>query len=115
MALSRFFNLERKLIADPVIYEEYKSSMKEYLTLGHMKIAQPPGNYIIPHRAVVKRINGKIKLRVVFDASGTPSFGTLLNNRIVIHWTQITMRYIRSTSAMSFACINADCRHMQNA
>ncbi|CAI6364646.1 unnamed protein product [Macrosiphum euphorbiae] len=84
MALSRFFNLERKLIADPVIYEEYKSFMKEYLTLGHMKIAQTPGNYIIPHHAVVKRTNGKVKLRVVFDASATTSSGTSLNNLLFI-------------------------------
>ncbi|XP_060855180.1 uncharacterized protein LOC132932844 [Metopolophium dirhodum] len=80
MALSRFYNLERKLTADPIIYEEYKSFMNEYLQLGHMKLAQTPGNYIIPHHAVVKRTNGKIKLRVVFDASATTSSGTSLNN-----------------------------------
>ncbi|XP_008189994.1 uncharacterized protein LOC103311931 [Acyrthosiphon pisum] len=84
MALSRFYNLERKLTADPIIYEEYKCFMNEYLQLGHMKLAQTPGNYIIPHHAVVKRTNGKIKLRVVFDASATTSSGTSLNNLLFI-------------------------------
>jgi len=79
MALSRFYNLERKLTADPIICEEYKYFMNEYLQLGHMKLAQTPGNYIIPHHAVVKRTNGKIKLRVVFDASASTSSGTSLN------------------------------------
>jgi len=52
-----------------------------------MKITQTPGNYIIPRHAVFKRTNGKIKLRVVFDASATSattSSGTSLNNLLFI-------------------------------
>jgi ribosomal protein L32 len=75
MAVSRFLNLERKLQGDPDVYSEYRLFMHEYLTLGHMKIASTLGKYIIPHHAVVKYVNNKIKLRVVVDASARTSSG----------------------------------------
>jgi len=60
MAMSRFFNLERKLQREPNVYAEYCAFMQEYLTLGHMKIAITPAKYIIPHHAVVKYSKDKI-------------------------------------------------------
>lgn len=33
MALKRFLNVERKLTMDPVLYEEYRNFMNEYLEL----------------------------------------------------------------------------------
>lgn len=80
MALSRFFNLERKLQTESELYDEYRTFMQEYLLLGHMKPVTTSGKYIIPHHAVVKKINNKIKIRVVFDASARTSSGKSLND-----------------------------------
>lgn len=75
--MSRFFNLERKLQWEPQVYEEYRSFMREYISLGHMRLAMSPGKYVIPLHAVVKYYNDKMKLRVVFDASARSSSGSL--------------------------------------
>lgn len=80
MAVSRFLNLERKLQNDLELYAEYRAFMEEYLSLGHMQLATSPGKYLIPHHAVVKNVNNKIKLRVVFDASARTSTGLSLND-----------------------------------
>lgn len=83
LAMSRFFNLERKLQREPQIYEEYRSFMRDYESLGHMKLAANPGKYLIPHHAVVKNSNGVMKLRVVFDASARSSSGMSLNDTLI--------------------------------
>jgi len=80
LALSRFYTLERKLLKDRELYNQYCAFMKEYEDLGHMIIARQPGKYYIPHHAVVKRIGSNIKLRVVFDASAKSSTGKSLND-----------------------------------
>ncbi|XP_050055781.1 LOW QUALITY PROTEIN: uncharacterized protein LOC126549715 [Aphis gossypii] len=80
MAISRFYNLERKLLKDPLVYDHYRLFMLEYEQLGHMKLASRPGKYYIPHHAVVKRNGAKMKLRVVFDASAKSSSGKSLND-----------------------------------
>ncbi|XP_060855378.1 uncharacterized protein LOC132933060 [Metopolophium dirhodum] len=80
MALSRFYNLERKLLKDRELYDQYRAFMQEYKDLGHMTIARQPGKYYIPHHAVVKRIGSAVKLRVVFDASAKSSTGKSLND-----------------------------------
>jgi len=79
MAVSRFLNLERKLMKNPVVYEQYQTFMREYEDLGHMTVTCP-GKYHIPHHAVTKHDNNKIKLRVVFDASAKSSSGVSLND-----------------------------------
>lgn len=55
--LSRFFSLERKLLNELDLYDEYQVFMNEYVKLGRIKIAIHPGKYIIPHHAVVKLVN----------------------------------------------------------
>ncbi|CAI6376006.1 unnamed protein product [Macrosiphum euphorbiae] len=80
MAISRFYNLERKLLKDPQVYEHYRLFMLEYENLGHMKMSSKPGKYYVPHHAVVKRDGPKMKLRVVFDASAKSSSGKSLND-----------------------------------
>ncbi|XP_060845438.1 uncharacterized protein LOC132925023 [Rhopalosiphum padi] len=80
MALNRLFNIERRLAKDPELYSAYRCFMNEYLSLGHMRAAERPGKYFIPHHAVVKREDGKMKIRVVFDASAKSSSGFSLND-----------------------------------
>ncbi|KAG8233721.1 hypothetical protein J437_LFUL019191 [Ladona fulva] len=53
--IRRFTNLERKFKRDPELHAEYTAFLKEYLTLGHMSLAEwGSGKYYIPHHAVVK-------------------------------------------------------------
>lgn len=84
MACSRFYNLERKLQKEPMVYEEYRKFMKEYESLGHMRHVTTPGKYVIPHHAVVKSNKNNIKLRVVFDASTQSSSNRSLNQLLFI-------------------------------
>ncbi|CAI6344950.1 unnamed protein product [Macrosiphum euphorbiae] len=82
MAVARFLNLERKLIKDPEVYEQYRAFMREYEELGHMQLASRPGKYHIPHHAVIKRSAKTMKLRVVFDASAVSATGKSLNDML---------------------------------
>lgn len=80
MAIFRFFNLERKLIKDLIVYNQFRVFIQEYEDLGHMKITTCPGKCLIPHYAVIKQDNNKIKLHIVFDASAKSSSGISLND-----------------------------------
>lgn len=84
MAVSRFLNLERKLIKDPWLYDQYRAFMREYEDLGHMQRASRPGKYHIPHHAVITRSDKTVKLRVVFDASAVSSTGKSLNYMLYV-------------------------------
>lgn len=59
----RFEMLERKLAANPVLKSLYDQYMSEYISLGHMSVAQSPGHYFMPHHDLyrpevdVKKIN----------------------------------------------------------
>nr|XP_024218049.1 uncharacterized protein LOC112211147 [Halyomorpha halys] len=63
-AVKHLYNLENKLNKNPSLKEQYHLFMKKYLDLGHMITS-----YTIPHHPVLKEQDGKIKIRVVFDAS----------------------------------------------
>lgn len=72
-ALKRFYALEKRLLKDNILYEEYKKVMAEYDTLGHMSKVKDgdlhiPGFYL-PHHAVVKSTSLTTKVRIVYDAS----------------------------------------------
>lgn len=72
MGLSRFYNLERRLVKYPKLYGEYSKFLHEYEHLNHMSITDKPAAFIIPHHSVVKASSSSTKLRVVFDASAKP-------------------------------------------
>nr|XP_014100413.2 uncharacterized protein LOC106625127 [Bactrocera oleae] len=78
LALRKFYKLERRMVADPLLKENYISFMSEYAALGHMELVQPPYGHIncyyIPHHAVTT------KFRVVFNVSAPTSTGISLNN-----------------------------------
>lgn len=80
IALKRFFNLERRLMKDAELYAAYRKFMSTYQALGHMVPAPEPGDYFIPHHAVLKADGDVSKLRVVFDASSASSSGRSLND-----------------------------------
>lgn len=78
IALQRFNQLERRFKRDPDLREKYNEFMKEYLDMGHMRLATAveirANGYYIPHHAVTKRF------RVVFDASCATSNGKSVND-----------------------------------
>lgn len=79
LALRQFHQLERKLTANPDLRGKYIAFMREYMAMGHMRLATgQPGDpfqcYFIPHHAVTA------KFRVVFNASAKTTNGVSLND-----------------------------------
>lgn len=84
-AVRRLLQMERRGRQYPLMYNEYRSFMRNYLELGHMEIV--PQNevdndqsYYLPHHAVFKPESTTTKLRVVFDATAASSNGVGLNS-----------------------------------
>ncbi|CAB0044201.1 unnamed protein product, partial [Trichogramma brassicae] len=79
IAKQRFLSLERSLLSDAHLRQQYCLFMREYETLGHMKRASTDrfdaDAAYLPHHAVV----GK-KLRVVFNASQKVANNKSLND-----------------------------------
>lgn len=82
-SLSRFFQLEKRLVKDEALRKEYVAVMEEYIELGHMRpvdhLPDSAKKYHIPHHAVLKPDSLTTKLRVVFDASAKTTTGYSLN------------------------------------
>lgn len=85
MAQQRFFNLERKLNKNPMLAQEYKRFMSEYLELGYMEEAGDTDipTYYLPHHSVTKSDSLTTKVRVVFDGSATARSDLSLNDILV--------------------------------
>lgn len=86
-AESRYLSLERRLLSNPAIKEEYDSVFKEYLQRNYMhsvgtvaEIGTTNDQYVIPHHAVVRQDKSTTKLRVVLNASNKTSTGKSLND-----------------------------------
>ena len=84
--ISRFNSVERRLMKNPNLREQYISFMREYEHLNHMRELSPteiPINdgrvFYLPHHPVL----GK-KLRVVFDGSYKDTNGLSLNDSLHI-------------------------------
>lgn len=78
-AMQRFKSLEKRFQRDPVLAQQYINFMREYESLGHMRMADrlvdhAKPHYYIPHHPVLK------KFRVVFDASAKTTNGHSLND-----------------------------------
>lgn len=85
IALKRFFMLERKFEKDEAFKQQYVEFMREYESLGHMRLAteEPLPDepvYYIPHHGVIS--SGKF--RVVFDGSCKTDKGISLNDAQMI-------------------------------
>ena len=66
-AMKRFLNLERKLLADPDLRQQYSNFIKEFIDLGHLE--QVPPNeletndcFYLPHHCVRKADSTTTKL-----------------------------------------------------
>ncbi|XP_050293842.1 uncharacterized protein LOC126734313 [Anthonomus grandis grandis] len=88
MAYKRLIYLEKRLLKDEVLKEDYIAFLNEYRDLGHMtkvknfSIDSSDSNKYcyLPHHAVVKEGNLTTKVRVVFDASAQTDTGLSLND-----------------------------------
>nr|XP_033334293.1 uncharacterized protein LOC117225086 [Megalopta genalis] len=81
----RLLALERRMVRQPELREQYVQFMNEYETLGHMSQVSDTYNaselnYYLPHHAVYKHSSTTTKLRVIFDGSAKSSSGLALNN-----------------------------------
>ncbi|XP_055590334.1 uncharacterized protein LOC129742461 [Uranotaenia lowii] len=88
-ALRRYQLLERRLDRNPELKEEYDRFMREYLSLGHMKLVntdddRSPVSYYLPHHPVIKDSSTTTKVRVVFDGSSKASSGFSLNEALCV-------------------------------
>ena len=89
LALRMLRSLERKFDTKSDFHQAYVDSMREYLTLGHMRQA-PNGNlnldscFFLPHHGVVKESSTTTKLRTVFNASARTRGGSSLNDFLLV-------------------------------
>ncbi|XP_055542571.1 uncharacterized protein LOC129728179 [Wyeomyia smithii] len=86
-ALRRFRLLEQRLEREAEMKEEYHRFMREYISLGHMRLLgmnqHSFGNFYLPHHPVVKESSTTTKVRVVFDGSAKSSTGVSLNEALL--------------------------------
>lgn len=87
-ALRMLLSLERRLLRNPQLRDQYTSFMAEYLSLGHMEVI--PAKEVhrddacyLPHHAVFKKSDTGSKIRVVFNASHPTSSGYSLNDLLL--------------------------------
>jgi hypothetical protein len=80
--------MERRLLRNPDLKNEYVKFMAEYLRLGHMERVDPTDHrrsrYYMPHHAVVKNTSSTTKVRVVFNASAKTTSSLSLNDLMMI-------------------------------
>lgn len=83
LAMQRFLTLEKRLIKNKKLYDEYKMVMDEYEQMGLTQEIQEDNegpNYYLPHHAVVKQSSVTTRLRIVFDAGMKTDTGLALND-----------------------------------
>ena len=88
-AMKRFLNVEKKLLSNKKLHEEYSKFVREFLDLGHLekvpeKKLEIKSCYYLPHHCVLKSNSTTTKLRVVFDASAKTTSGISLNECLMV-------------------------------
>ncbi|UYV71685.1 hypothetical protein LAZ67_9000041 [Cordylochernes scorpioides] len=83
----RFFNLEKRLQANPSLKSQYINFMREYMELNHMELIplkelKKPSNqcFYLPHHGVLREQSTTTKIRVVFNASSRSTNNLSLND-----------------------------------
>ncbi|XP_058816532.1 uncharacterized protein LOC131679804 [Topomyia yanbarensis] len=86
MALRRFVQMEKRLLHDSNLRDQYRTFMNDYQEQSHMiKPKQHcPTGYFMPHHAVFNPVSTTPKTRVVFDASATTTTGSSLNDHLFV-------------------------------
>ncbi|XP_049866257.1 uncharacterized protein LOC126366956 [Pectinophora gossypiella] len=88
IALRCFHTIERKLVKNSDLYQQYSDFMRDYLDAGHMSLVPiydlRKGKYYIPHHCVLRPDSATTKLRVVYNASSKDAKGISLNDTLLI-------------------------------
>lgn len=87
----RYLSLERKLLLNPSVKEEYDKVFVDYLQKNYLRpvgtiseVDSGNDQYVIPHHAVVRTDKSTTKLRVVLNASNATTSGKSLNDILYI-------------------------------
>ncbi|XP_058128334.1 uncharacterized protein LOC131291478 [Anopheles ziemanni] len=89
VALKRFMMLEKRLLRNPELQQQYVEFIREYETLGHCRQIRESDDvpnqlsYYLPHHAVLRPSSSSTKCRVVFDASAKASPAKLSLNDVL--------------------------------
>ncbi|XP_058176692.1 uncharacterized protein LOC131291491 [Anopheles ziemanni] len=89
VALKRFMMLEKRLLRNPELQQQYVEFIREYETLGHCRQIRESDDvpnqlsYYLPHHAVLRPSSSSTKCRVVFDASAKASPAELSLNDVL--------------------------------
>ncbi|XP_014361661.2 uncharacterized protein LOC106713372 [Papilio machaon] len=115
IALRRFKLLEKKLLKNTKLQEEYKNVMEDYLQQNHMrKITDERelrDNHVVylPHHAVIRDDKQTTRVRVVFDASSKGVNNVSLNDNLLVGpKLQSDLRHILIRWRCHRICIVAD-------
>ncbi|XP_050061518.1 uncharacterized protein LOC126551649 [Aphis gossypii] len=85
IAVRRLAQVERSLIRNPSVYNQYREFMIDYLRQNHMEPVQPTEDspvIFLPHHHVSRPSSVTTKLRVVFDGSALIYNGKSLNDML---------------------------------
>lgn len=87
LAISRFASLERKFHRDESFRIAYSKFMRDYLELGHMRLAKrqdTKGGAFLPHFGVINNNSTTTRVRAVFDASVKSGNGLSINDNLIV-------------------------------
>lgn len=115
IAMKRFKSLEKKLLKDNKLYDEYKKVIEDYVKQNHMKEItekeqlEDPYVVYLPHHAVIREDKETTKVRVVFDASSKGVNNVSLNDTLLVGpKLQQDLRHILMRWRRHAICIVAD-------
>ncbi|XP_047540324.1 uncharacterized protein LOC125073508 [Vanessa atalanta] len=114
IATKRLYQLEKRLLKNKELKEQYTKVIKEYLHLNHMEIVPEEQRnksdvVYLPHHTVVRKDKLTSKVRVVFDASCSGTNGVSLNNELLVGPPlQNTLRHIVMRWRKHPVCLVAD-------
>ncbi|CAK1583310.1 unnamed protein product [Parnassius mnemosyne] len=119
IALKRFTYLEKKLLRNPSLREEYTKAIDDYLIQDHMapiveeeQVKNPTVVYA-PHHAVVREDKETTKTRLVFDFSCKGKNNVSLNEELLVGpKIQQELRHILMRWRRHPICIVADIKQM---
>lgn len=114
IALKRFLMLERRLMKNPEVKQQYSEVIDDYLELNHMESVpnhERDNNTAVylPHHAVVRNDKVTTKVRIVFDASCIDSNGNSLNSDLMVGPSiQSELRHLIMRWRCNKICLVAD-------
>ncbi|XP_063539370.1 uncharacterized protein LOC134748506 [Cydia strobilella] len=114
IAIKRLEILERKLLREPKLREEYNKVMEEYLSLNHMRAVserelENPKAVYLPFHAVIREDKETTKFRIVYNASSKGDNNVSLNDDLLVGpKLQQDLRHILMRARSHKICIVAD-------